>query len=101
MIWFVYIAMLIALGILVMMYDEISSGFYRRRDYIVTAALLYGAGAILFYLAGLLPSPSGLFMSFVFVIKAFLGFGVSIVIWGGTLTLGSLILSLFRTRKQT
>jgi hypothetical protein len=101
MVWFVYIAMSIAIGILVMMYDEISSGFYRRSDYIVTAVLLYGTGAILFYLAGLVPPSSGLLMPFVFVVKALLGFGVSIMVWGGTLSLGSLILSLFRTRQQT
>jgi len=101
MIWFVHIAVLIALGILVMMYDEISSGFYRRRDYIMTAALLYGTGAILYCLAGLLPPASGVLMPILIVLKAFLGFGLSIVVWGGTLTLGSLMLSLFRTRKQT
>lgn len=100
MLWIVLISVLIALGILVMMYDEISTGFYRWRDYIVTTILLYSTGALLVFLADLLPEVSGTPFVFLLFIKALLSFGLMIMVWGGTLTLGSLIVRIFGYKKQ-
>ena len=99
MIWPVLISAFIAFGMLITMYDEISTGFYRARDYVVTTALLYAAGALLFFGAGLIPATAGAPYVLFVVLKAFIGFGLMIVVWGGTLTLGSLIIRLVCHKK--
>jgi len=100
MIWFILIAAAIAIGILVMMYDEISTGFYRRRDYGITTVLLFGVGVILFILASIIPTPTGFWIIIAMPLKALLIFGLMVMVWGATLTLGSLLISLFTSRKR-
>lgn len=100
MIWFVSIAAAIAIGILIMMYDEISTGFYRWRDYGITTVVLYGVGLILFILASLVSLPSGFWGLLAAPLKALLIFGLMVMVWGGTLTLGSLIIKLLSSQKR-
>ncbi len=100
MIWFILIAAAIAIGILVMMYDEISTGFYRWRDYGITTALLYGVGFILFILTPLVPTPTSFWIVLAVPLKALLIFGLMVTVWGGTLTLGSLLIRLLSLHKR-
>lgn len=101
MIWMTAIAAFIAFGMLVMMFDEISTGFYRWRDYIPTTILLYAAGAFIFYLGGLVASIHGIPSIIQTLVQLFLGFGLMFMVWGGTLTLGSLIIRLFMYKNRT
>lgn len=100
MIWFVFISSIIALGILVMMRDEISAGFYRWTDYIVTSTLLFTTSGILYYLAGFVPVALDLWLALFLPLKILLVFGVMVTTWGGTLTLGSLLVRLISYKKQ-
>ncbi len=100
MMWFVFLSVAIALGVLVMMHDEISTGFYRWTDYIVTSPLLFVTGAILYYLAGLVPLPLNLWLGLLLPLKTVLVFGVMVMTWGGTLTFGSLLIRLVGHKKQ-
>lgn len=101
MIWMMAIAALIALGTLVMMFDEISTGFYRWRDYIVTTLLLYSTGAILFYLGELASAINNIPSILIGLVQLLLGLGLMIVVWGGTLTLGSLVIRLLAHKNST
>lgn len=100
MIWFVFISVAIALGVLVMMFDEISSGFYRWADYIVTSMLLFVTGGILYFLAGFIPLSPTIWLLLFLPLKILFVFGVMVMMWGGTLTLGSLVIRLTSYKKQ-
>ncbi len=100
MIWFVLLAAMIAIAILVMMYDEISTGFYRWQDYIVTAGLLYGVGFVLYSLAAFVPVHANYWSILAGPLKALLAFALFVVVWGGTLTLGSLLIRLMSFHKR-
>ncbi|WP_262694237.1 hypothetical protein [Kordiimonas aquimaris] len=95
MILAVYIAVILALGVLVMMRREITNGFFRWRDYFLTAPLLYISALILLWLdsfVATLTPPSFWIISI--PLRALIGFGILVVVWGGTLTAGALILRL-------
>lgn len=94
MIWAVYAAMVLACGVLVMMRREIISGFSRTSDYLIVTPLLFGAGAGQFFLAQVLSDTLAAWPIMQFFVKALLGFGIMVVVWGGTLTLGALIMRL-------
>jgi len=100
MIWFVFISGAIALGILVMMYDEISTGYYRWTDYIVTSVLLFATGGVLYVIAGLVPLSPGIWLALFLPLKILLVFGVMVMVWGGTLTFGSLLIRLTTYKKH-
>lgn len=95
MIWTVYISVVLAFGVLVLMRREILSGFSRMSDYVIVTPLLYGAGAMLFFLADILSDYMAGWPYVLLLIQALLGFGIMVVVWGGTLTFGALIMRLF------
>ena len=100
MIYLAILAFLIALGVLVMMYDEINTGYYRWRDYLTTIPLLYGTALLILAVDSMLPEGSGLLALVMLVVRALLGFLLLVVVWGGTLNLGSLLIRLLRRRTS-
>lgn len=95
MIYFAGIAFLIGLGVLVLMRDEIMSGYFRWRDYFLVVPLLALAAFLMVFLAGLLPDEDGFWLLFLLPIRAILTFGLIVFVWGITLTAGALIIRLF------
>lgn len=89
------IAVLIAIGTLFMMRDEVTSGYARTNDYLLTTPLLYAAAAGMALLASLLPPAEGLLAVIVVLVRSILAFALLVFVWGGTLTLGSLLLRTF------
>ncbi len=98
MIYVVAFAVLIAIPVLVMMYDEISSGYYRWRDYLVTTPLLYGTALLVLYLDHLLPIGEGITALAFLLVRALLAVLLIVVVWGGTLNVGSLLIRLLFRR---
>ncbi|MBO6504990.1 MAG: hypothetical protein JJ977_09370 [Kordiimonadaceae bacterium] len=94
MLFVTIIAVLIAVGVLVMMWDELTTGYARTNDYLLTTPLLYAAAAGMALLSSLLPDGDGLLAVIVVLVRAILAFALLVFVWGGTLTLGSLVLRL-------
>lgn len=92
MIWFILIALILACGVLVMMRDEIRDGYVRWRDYMLVVPLLYGTGAVIYWLAGWLPPAEGLWLLVLLPVRILLGFALLIVVWGGTITAGAVLM---------
>lgn len=92
------IAVLIAVGVLVMMRDELTTGYARTNDYLLTTPLLYGAAGGMALLSSLLPDGDGLLAVIVVLVRAILAFALLVFVWGGTLTLGSFLVH--RVRKS-
>lgn len=86
------IAFVIALCVLFMMRDEITTGYARTQDYLLTTPLLYAAAAGTALLAGLLPSGEGIIAVVAILVRSILAFALLVFVWGGTLTLGAYIL---------
>lgn len=101
MVYVAVIAVLIALGVLVMMYDEISTGYYRWRDYLITIPLLYGTALLILFADSLMPTGTGLLAGVMLVVRALMGFLLLVVVWGGTLNLGSLLIRLLLRRTSS
>ena len=99
MVYLVAFAFLLAVGVLVMMYDEISTGFYRWRDYLITIPLLYGTAVLILLLDSMLPVGTGLLAGVMILVRALMGFLLLVVVWGGTLNLGSLFIRLLLRRR--
>lgn len=91
MIWGVYIAVILALGVTVMMRHEIMHGYYRWRDYLVAIPLLYGAAMVLLVIDGFLASISHHYWFVVLPLRGLLTFAAMVVVWGGTLALSALL----------
>ncbi len=89
------VAVLIAVCVLYMMRDEITSGYARANDYLLTTPLLYGAAAGVALVAGLLPEAGGILAVVVVLVRAILAFALLVFVWAGTLTLGSFLLRKF------
>lgn len=90
----VYVAMfsfVIALGVLFLMRDELTTGYFRWQDHLVTTPLLYGVAALVFVSDALLPTGAGLWFYILFLLRAFLACLLFVVVWGGTLTAGAMI----------
>ena len=94
MIWAVYISVALACGVLVMMRREITSGYFRPVDYLIVTPLLYGVAVGLFFTADFLSGAMSNWPSVLLIIKSLLAFGLMVVVWGGTLTLGALMMRL-------
>ncbi len=94
MIWLVPFAFLSGCGVLILMRDEIRSGYYRWTDYLLVTPLLYVAALALYWLSELLPAVDGAWWALLLPIKLLLGFALFVVVWGGTLTAGALIVHL-------
>ena len=94
MIWVVYIAFIIALGVLVMMREEIMTGFFRWRDYFIAASLLYLSAIVLFGMDSFVSALSSSWWPLVAPIRLLIAFGLAVVVWGGTLAVGALVLKL-------
>lgn len=93
------LAFLIAVAVLIMMRDELSSGYARWQDYLVTTPLLFAAASGVFILESLLPTGSGIFALLLFFVRGFLAFALLVFVWGGTLTAAGLISGLVRTKR--
>lgn len=83
---------IIALGVLFMMRDELTTGYFRWQDHLLTTPLLYGVAALVFMSDALLPTGTGLWVYLLFLLRAFLACLLFVVVWGGTLTAGAMIL---------
>lgn len=95
-----FAAFLIAIGVLFMMRDEITSGFYRWQDHLLTTPLLLGSAVVILWLDTMLPSGTGIWQYGLLVLRAFMAFGLMVVVWGGTLTAGTLLLRLLFHRSR-
>lgn len=92
------IAVLTAVGVLIMMRDELGSGYARTNDYLLTTPLLYGAAVGMALLSSLLPDGDGLLAVIIVLVRSILAFALLVFVWGGTLTLGSFLVHRFRKR---
>lgn len=92
MIWFAFIAFILGLAVLVLMRDEIRTGFFRWRDYLVVIPLLAIAAVAVVFLNRLLPAGDGLWFVLLLPVRLVLTFGLMAFVWGGTITAGALLL---------
>ncbi len=89
----------IALGVLFMMRDELTTGYFRWQDHLVTTPLLYGAAALVLVFDALLPAGTGIWSYLLYVLRAFLACLLFVVVWGGTLTAGAMLIRLLSHRS--
>lgn len=86
------VAVLIAICVLHMMRDEVTAGYARTSDYLLTTPLLYGAAAGVALIASLIPETDGLLAIIFVLVRSILAFALLVFVWGGTLTLGSFVI---------
>ncbi len=96
MIYFAIIAVILGIGVVVWMRDEIASGYARQRDYLLVTPMMGLGGCLLFWLAHILPWPEGGLALLVLPVRIFLTFAVMVLFWGTTLTTGAFLIKAFK-----